>query len=263
MLVHCPTLGRDQGWYQHSQLCWELRISTETAEGAVVFGWPRILGGDFFSRQDKMSRIQTYSNSGCPSFTDVWPFSFFISQLLNMASLKGFEHLMFCIFLLVPVFQPWGLCSNTQGPHCGSQATVGLPRELQGIRHANPIEEIQASSFKTASAEAWSDYSKWFGLSTGRNPTKKPEFFCMIFLVAFSLAFFRSNRWNIKLLPFWWFVRSWVRQKRKATWRVGESWRKDGIPHGPSRCLIRKLVQWCAYVSIYVFKTLSKTRASL
>ena len=83
---------------------------------------------------------------------------------------------------------------------------------------------------------------------------RKHRSFCMIFWWLFRCFFFRSNRWNIKLLPFWWFVRSWVRQKRKATWRVGESWRKDGIPHGLSRCLIRKLVQWCADVSIYVFK---------
>lgn len=188
MFVDCPTLGRDQGWYQHSQLCWELRISTETAEGAVVFGWPRILGGDFFlsTRQN----VQDL-NSGCPSFTDTYRMTILIlhivSQLLTMASLKGFEHLMFCILLSVPVFPP-GLCSNTQGPHCGSQAAVGVPRESQWIQHPNPIQKrFKRQASKLPRLRLGQIIQN--GLASPQAEIQRKQSFCMFFVAVFSLAF--------------------------------------------------------------------------
>ena len=114
--------------------------------------------------------------------------------------------------------------------------------------------KLQASSFKTA--EAWSDYSKWFGLSTGRNPNEKTGVFLHDFFGGFFAGFFPLQQVKHKVATF--LVVCEI---------VGETEKKghveSGIPDGLSRCLIRKLVEWCAYVSIYVFKTLSKTKASL
>ena len=134
-----------------------------------------------------------------------------------MAFLKGFEHLMFwwfvstCFPALRTVFQHsrttlWkpsnsgcakGITMNTT---CESYWRDGLQAsKLPRLRLGQIIQN------GLASPQAENDWSFIY------------IFFRWLFL------WLQAIRWNTKLLPFWWFVRSWARQKRKAraTWTRG------------------------------------------
>ena len=87
-----------------------------------------------------------------------------------------------------------------------------------------------ASSFKTASAEAWSDYSKWPGLSTGRFRESENG----VLFIFVSLAFSPSQQVKHKVATFLVVCEIVGETEKKGQGTNVESWRKlawwDGIP---------------------------------